>query len=91
MNWTLNHTTGEYFANMPSPTGIPTDPALTAHGVKQSEELGQHMSTLVPVPDVLYCSPYYRCLQTLAPGARRLFAEGKGLAGGKVRVENGVR
>jgi len=75
---------------MPSPTGIPTDPALTAHGVKQSEELGDHLLTLTPRPDLLYCSPYYRCLQTLAPGAKKLFDAGESLIGGRIRVENGV-
>ncbi|KAF7563782.1 hypothetical protein G7046_g327 [Stylonectria norvegica] len=50
--WLVDPSTGVYSASIPSPTGIPADPALTAHGVKQARELGQHLMT---------------CLQTIAP------------------------
>lgn len=43
------------------------DPALTAHGVDQSRELGRHLTTLDPPVEAVYSSPYYRCLQTITP------------------------
>lgn len=59
--------TGVYSASIPSPTRIPADPALTSHGSHQAEELGRHLLTLDPPIDAVYSSPYYRCLQTIAP------------------------
>lgn len=50
-----------------SPTGLPTDPPLTAHGEEQARELAAHLATLDPAIDQVYSSPYYRCLQTVAP------------------------
>ncbi|KAJ0372009.1 hypothetical protein COL26b_009385 [Colletotrichum chrysophilum] len=47
--------------------GIPSDPALTAHGVDQAKELGAHLLTVEPPIDAVYSSPYYRCLQTITP------------------------
>ncbi|KAG6031486.1 hypothetical protein E4U41_007562 [Claviceps citrina] len=52
---------------MPSPTGIQGDPALTSYGVDQSKELGAHLMTLDPPVEKVYSSPFYRCLQTMAP------------------------
>ncbi|KAG5922791.1 hypothetical protein E4U42_005269 [Claviceps africana] len=52
---------------MPSPTGIQGDPALTSYGVDQSWEMGAHLMTLDPRVDKVYSSPFYRCLQTMAP------------------------
>jgi transcription factor C subunit 7 len=89
LNWNLNPTTGSYTSNSPTPTGIPADPVLTAHGVKQSQELAEKLSSIQPPVDVIYSSPYYRCLQTITPAAKKLFAQDK--AGGKIRVENGFR
>ncbi|KJR86431.1 transcription factor C subunit 7 [Sporothrix schenckii 1099-18] len=68
-NWVVNPKTGDYTAFVPSPTGIPADPALTSHGVDQSRELGAHLaSSAMPVPaERIYSSPYYRCLQTIQP------------------------
>lgn len=43
------------------------DPALTAHGVDQSRQLAQHLMTIDPPVEVVYSSPYYRCLQTITP------------------------
>lgn len=43
------------------------DPALTAHGVEQSWELGRHLMTVEPPVEAVYSSPYYRCLQTITP------------------------
>ncbi|KAK4074843.1 uncharacterized protein Triagg1_4992 [Trichoderma aggressivum f. europaeum] len=66
-SWSVDHTTGVYSASIPSPTGIAVDPALTAHGVDQSRQLAQHLMTMDPPVDVVYSSPYYRCLQTITP------------------------
>ncbi|KAL7937657.1 histidine phosphatase superfamily [Trichoderma chlorosporum] len=66
-SWSVDHTTGVYSASIPSPTGIAVDPALTAHGVDQSRQLAQHLMTVDPPVEVVYSSPYYRCLQTITP------------------------
>ncbi|KAH7329169.1 histidine phosphatase superfamily [Stachybotrys elegans] len=66
-NWTVDPATGIYAASIPSPTGIPADPALTSHGVQQSKELARHLMDLDPPIDLVYSSPYYRCLQTISP------------------------
>ncbi|KOS17196.1 Transcription factor tau 55 kDa subunit [Escovopsis weberi] len=69
-SWSVDHLTGTYSSSIPSPTGIPVDPALTAHGVEQAGELALHLARLDPPVGVVYSSPYYRCLQTIAPFAR---------------------
>ncbi|KAF2148319.1 phosphoglycerate mutase-like protein [Myriangium duriaei CBS 260.36] len=66
-NWVVNASTGEYTHNFPTPTGIPSDPALASHGVEQSNELAKHLLSQTPAIDTIYSSPFYRCLQTLAP------------------------
>lgn len=66
-NWLVDPATGDYSASIPSPTGISADPALTAHGVDQARELGAHLMTLTPPVGAVFSSPYYRCLQTIAP------------------------
>ncbi|KAF6818972.1 phosphoglycerate mutase [Colletotrichum sojae] len=66
-NWLVDPSTGSYTASIPSPTGIPADPALTAHGVDQAKELGAHLLTVDPPIDAVYSSPFYRCLQTITP------------------------
>ncbi|EEU46518.1 uncharacterized protein NECHADRAFT_79200 [Fusarium vanettenii 77-13-4] len=65
--WSVDPLTGVYSAFIRSPTGIPADPPLTSHGVSQAKEMGQHLMTLDPPIDVVYSSPYYRCLQTINP------------------------
>ncbi|KAF5026630.1 hypothetical protein F66182_1256 [Fusarium sp. NRRL 66182] len=65
--WSVDPLTGVYSAFIRSPTGIPADPALTSHGVSQAKEMGKHLMTLDPPIDVVYSSPYYRCLQTITP------------------------
>lgn len=79
--------TGVYSSNVPSPTGIHSDPALAGYGVDQAKQLAEKILTLDPPVDVIYSSPFYRCLQTLKPTTEQLFRE---RGGGKVRVENGV-
>jgi transcription factor C subunit 7 len=71
-----------------SPTGIPTDPPLTSKGVQQSTELANYLSSIEPPVDVIYSSPFYRCLQTLKPFTDRYFSNGK--ATGKIRIDRGV-
>lgn len=67
MNWVVDPRTGEYNTTIPSPTGIPSDPALASYGVLQSEQLATHLLSLRPQVDLIYSSPWYRCLQTLLP------------------------
>ena len=82
-NWTVNPKTGQYFANFPTPTGIPSDPALVAHGVHQAEQLATALSKISDPPITqIYSSPFYRCLETVQP-----FAEKSGL---EVRGDNGL-
>ncbi|KAM0334276.1 hypothetical protein ACHAQA_001298 [Verticillium albo-atrum] len=66
-NWLVDPATGDYSSSIRSPTGIASDPALTAHGVDQAKELGAHLLTVDPPIEAVYSSPYYRCLQTITP------------------------
>lgn len=56
----------------------------------QAEQLSHKILTLDPPVDVVYSSPFYRCLQTLKPTVEKLETEGR-LQGEKkmVRVDNG--
>ncbi|KAG5971339.1 hypothetical protein E4U55_001266, partial [Claviceps digitariae] len=65
-SWSVDPKTGVY-SGIPSPTGIQGDPALTSYGIDQSREMAQHLMTLDPRVDKVYSSPFYRCLQTMAP------------------------
>jgi transcription factor C subunit 7 len=85
MTWSVNPITIEYFTHMPTPTSIPTDPALTSYGEKQAQQLGAHLPTLQPPISQVYSSPYYRCLQTLQPGVKEL--QSRGYKGGVI-VDN---
>ncbi|KAK2873521.1 hypothetical protein FQN49_002299 [Arthroderma sp. PD_2] len=88
--------TGTYHAHYPTPTGIPVDPTLTGPGVKQSHELAAHVSSaeFKPKPCRIYCSPFYRCLQTIQPTVEALKDlqkhEKKGNVDLDVRMENGL-
>lgn len=86
----VDPTTGTYTSNLPTPTGIASDPALAAHGVNQSKELAEHISKLDPPVDVIYSSPFYRCLQTLAPTVSKLNSDRPQDKKLQVHVENGV-
>lgn len=82
-NWTIDPKTGQYFTHVPSPTGIASDPPLTAYGVRQAEQLATALATIKDPPITrIYSSPFYRCLQTLQP-----FVEKSGL---KVKGDNGL-
>lgn len=91
-NWVVDPQTGEYSASIPSPTGIPSDPALAGYGVDQAHELAAHLAKIEPPIQRVYSSPFYRCIQTIAPTVASLNkdsanAEGKGV---NVRLENGI-
>lgn len=88
-NWVVDASTGEYRANVPSPTGIPSDPALAGYGVIQSQQLGKHLMQLNPPIDLIYSSPFYRCLQTISPFVQARVAQ-DGPAKVRVQVERGV-
>lgn len=74
LNWTIDHRTGIYKPQFPTPTGNPADPALTSHGVRQSHELAAHIIApdFHPKPFRIYSSPFYRCLQTIQPSVEEL-------------------
>ncbi|ROT35713.1 PGAM-domain-containing protein [Sodiomyces alkalinus F11] len=78
-NWLVDHVTGNYSSSVPSPTGISADPALTAHGVDQANELAAHLLTVDPAIEAVYSSPYYRCLQTISPFVERKAQEHQSL------------
>lgn len=71
-----------------TPTGIPTDPPLTAKGVEQSKELADYLASIEPPVDRIYSSPFYRCLQTLKPFSDTYFNEEKSRK--KIRVDRGI-
>lgn len=77
-NWSVNPTTGTYTSPVRTPTGIPSDPALASYGVKQAEQLATKLLALDPSPaKAIYSSPYYRCLQTIAPYTTELAQRGR--------------
>jgi len=55
-----------------SPTGIPSDPPLSAHGTEQARELMAHLVKLDSKIDRIYSSPFYRCLETINPTTEAL-------------------
>lgn len=85
----VDHEQGTYTSQHPSPTGIASDPALAAYGVDQAKQLAEKINNLDPPVDIVYSSPFYRCLQTLYPTVEVLKQRPEGL--GDVRVEHGVR
>ena len=85
----MDPSTGTYSSTVRSPTGIPADPALASYGVRQAEQLGDHLIALDPPADLIFSSPYYRCLQTLAPYTRKL-AERDGAEKVKITLEPGL-
>ncbi|GAA5956364.1 hypothetical protein JCM3765_005643 [Sporobolomyces pararoseus] len=73
-----------------SPTGVPRDPPLSAHGVDQAKELAAFLKTEMNVTKeeiqegkvMLFSSPLYRCVQTARPTSETL--------GLPVHIENGL-
>ncbi|QLL32810.1 hypothetical protein HG536_0D03320 [Torulaspora globosa] len=49
------------------PTGIDSDVPLAEHGLHQSKELAHYILSLENQPELLFSSPFYRCLQTSEP------------------------
>ncbi|KAL9020117.1 MAG: hypothetical protein Q9185_002647 [Variospora sp. 1 TL-2023] len=84
VGYTLNAATGEYHTNSPSPTEIPNDVPLSAYGVGQSKELAIAVAEIDPPVRDVFCSPFYRCLQTIKPAIEKL---GENV---NVRVDNGI-
>jgi transcription factor C subunit 7 len=105
LNWTIDYKTGKYTSQFPTPTGNPSDPTLTSHGVSQAHELAAHIvgDKVDPKPWRVYSSPFWRCLQTIQPSVEALIAAAKdqgnldgprfGIEEGAefgIRVENGI-
>ncbi|VDB99628.1 unnamed protein product [Peniophora sp. CBMAI 1063] len=57
-----------------SPTNLPRDPPLAAFGETQAKEVADYFLSLPEDerPTAIWSSPYYRCLQTIAPTAEAL-------------------
>lgn len=88
MNWTVDAVNGTYHTSYPSPTGIPSDPALASYGEEQALQLADKIASLKPFPDVFYSSPFYRCLQTIKPAFERVVAvKGRDT---RLRVDTGL-
>ncbi|KAK7923275.1 Transcription factor tau 55 kDa subunit, partial [Apiospora marii] len=83
--------TGTYSLAIRSPTGLPTDPPLTAHGVDQANDLARHLLQVDPPIDQVYSSPYYRCLQTISPFVAKLKEGGGAAAAGDGRRPQPLR
>lgn len=101
MHWTIDYATGTYHSTYPTPTGNPADPTLTAHGVRQSQELANYFVSEDfpgPRPWRIYSSPFYRCLQTIRPTVEALDGRDSGAGNTShvwrrekgVRIENGL-
>ncbi|KAL2130850.1 hypothetical protein VTI74DRAFT_5854 [Chaetomium olivicolor] len=70
-NWLVDPSNGNYTTFIKSPTGGAADPALTAHGVDQANELAVRLLAVDPPIERVYSSLYYRCLQTVEPFVRK--------------------
>lgn len=56
----------------PPPTGVDSDVPLAPHGVDQAHQLADYISTLKEKPQVIFSSPFYRCLETSEPTKKKL-------------------
>lgn len=57
------------------PTGIDSDPPLAPHGIKQAEELSEffvNMPADKDKPQMIFSSPFYRCVETIYPTSKKL-------------------
>lgn len=63
------------------------DPALASYGVQQAQQLGKHLSQVHPPVDLIYSSPFYRCIQTLQPFTETQKSSGKNAT---IHVDRGV-
>ncbi|KAL1898001.1 C6 zinc cluster transcription factor-like protein [Sporothrix stenoceras] len=75
------------------PTGNAADPALSDYGIIQSRELAAHLTkntgSAMPV-ERMYCSPYYRCLETVQPLVNTMTEADGGKTKEVVRCEPGL-
>ncbi|SCV05722.1 LANO_0H13740g1_1 [Lachancea nothofagi CBS 11611] len=51
----------------PPPTGVNSDVPLAEHGVKQAKELAHYIMSIENQPEMIFSSPFYRCLETSQP------------------------
>jgi len=90
--WSFDPKTQSYTSTHPFPTGLPADPPLASHGVRQSHETAAHLSELL-LSQIqedrlrIYSSLFYRCLETLRPSVEAFRVLGWK---GKVRGDKGV-
>ncbi|SCU80438.1 LAMI_0B02388g1_1 [Lachancea mirantina] len=54
------------------PTGVNSDVPLAEHGVNQARELAHYILSIENQPEMLFSSPFYRCLQTSEPISKLL-------------------
>ncbi|KAJ5182843.1 hypothetical protein N7492_000459 [Penicillium capsulatum] len=67
---------------------LPPDTPLSEHGESQAGQLGVFLEDVEPQIDVIYSSPFYRCVQTVEPAAERISSRrGKDM---EIRPEPGV-
>lgn len=62
---------------VPPPTGVDSDPPLAPHGINQSKELAKFLTEDLqeiglPTPELVFSSPFYRCVETITPTADAL-------------------
>lgn len=60
-----------------SPTGIEADVLLAQHGLEQAEELSEYITSdsCKLKPELIVCSPFIRCIETIRPTAQKLNLE----------------
>lgn len=51
----------------PPPTGIDGDVQLAKHGIRQAHELGRYLLAVDEQPELIFSSPFFRCLETSEP------------------------
>ena len=76
MTWSVDPYTVKYHTHIPTPTGIPADPALSSYGEKQASQLATKLAKIDPPIAQVISSPYYRCLQTIKPCVEKLQQQG---------------
>ncbi|CAB4252503.1 similar to Saccharomyces cerevisiae YOR110W TFC7 One of six subunits of the RNA polymerase III transcription initiation factor complex (TFIIIC) [Maudiozyma barnettii] len=56
----------------PPPTNVDSDVPLAAHGIDQAKQLADFVAKLDVKPQLIFSSPFYRCLQTSKPVKEKL-------------------
>ncbi|EDO16235.1 hypothetical protein Kpol_505p12 [Vanderwaltozyma polyspora DSM 70294] len=56
----------------PPPTGVDSDVPLAEHGINQAKELAHYILSIDNQPEMIFSSPFYRCIQTTDPIASYL-------------------